>query len=175
LSDQAPARQPLLVWKDQFATGMPGVDHEHRQLIELINSLFERMGRNCSGELTREFLGELYARTSAHFALEEKIMREARYDQYDLLKSDHERLLDRLRDIMNRPSRTRGTAAAKISARISSSGFPCISVRTIRGCTSSLAITERDPHTPAGRSSGMTHAASPIAAGFLRRKMRFHR
>ncbi len=91
----------LLVWKDQFATGMPGVDHEHRQLIELINSLFGRMAGGCSGELTREFLGEIYARISAHFALEEKVMREARYDQYAIHKADHEALLDRLRDIMD--------------------------------------------------------------------------
>jgi hemerythrin-like metal-binding protein len=102
LTDKIPAQGPLLVWKDQFATGMPGVDHEHRQLIELINGLFEKMGRNCSGELTREFLGEIYARISGHFALEEKVMREARYDQYAIHKADHERLLDQLRDIMDR-------------------------------------------------------------------------
>jgi hemerythrin-like metal-binding protein len=81
---------------------MPGVDHEHRQLIELINGLFEKMGRDYSGELTREFLGEIYARIAAHFAREEKVMREARYDQYDAHKCDHERLPDQFwRDIMN--------------------------------------------------------------------------
>jgi hemerythrin len=101
LSEQPAESAPLLVWKDQFATGLPGVDHEHRQLIALINGLFQKLGKNCSGELTREFLGEIYARISAHFALEEKIMREARYDQYAIHKADHEALLDQLRDIMD--------------------------------------------------------------------------
>lgn len=101
MSERSQAQRPFLVWKDQFATGMPGVDHEHRQLIELINELFEKLGASCSGEMTREFLGEIYARISAHFALEEKVMREARYDQYDVHKADHERLLDQLRDIMD--------------------------------------------------------------------------
>jgi hemerythrin-like metal-binding protein len=39
---------------------------------------------------------------SAHFALEERIMRERRYDQYADHKADHERLLDDIRDIMDR-------------------------------------------------------------------------
>jgi hemerythrin-like metal-binding protein len=101
LSERPTTQRPLLEWKDQFATGRPGMDHEHRQLIELINGLFARMGDRCTGDVTREFLGEIYARISAHFALEEKVMRELKYDQYDLHKADHERLLDQLRDIMD--------------------------------------------------------------------------
>lgn len=101
MSDQGRSTAPLLVWRDSFATGMSGVDHEHRQLIELINGLFLSMGEGCSGNLTREFLGEIYARISAHFALEEKEMREAKYDQYAIHKADHEALLDQLRDIMD--------------------------------------------------------------------------
>lgn len=101
MSDQSSSVPPLLTWSDRYSTGMPGVDHEHRQLIELINSLFRSMGSNCSGNITREFLGEIYARISAHFALEEKIMREAKYDQYEVHKTDHEALLDQLRDIMD--------------------------------------------------------------------------
>ncbi len=48
-----------------------------------------------------EFLGEIYARISAHFALEERVMRERKYDQYEDHKEDHERLLDEIRDIMD--------------------------------------------------------------------------
>jgi len=48
-----------------------------------------------------DFLGEIYAHVSAHFALEEKIMRKRNYDQYKDHKDDHERLLDELRDIMD--------------------------------------------------------------------------
>ena len=48
-----------------------------------------------------EALGEIYARISAHFALEEKIMREADYDGYATHKEDHESLLDELLDIID--------------------------------------------------------------------------
>ena len=48
-----------------------------------------------------DFLGELYARVGAHFALEEKIMRDHQYDEYRDHKNDHERLLDDIRDLMD--------------------------------------------------------------------------
>jgi hemerythrin len=48
-----------------------------------------------------DFLGELYARVGAHFALEEKIMRGHDYDEYRDHEADHERLLDDVRDLMD--------------------------------------------------------------------------
>jgi hemerythrin len=51
-------------------------------------------------EVGRVF-GDLYRAISAHFALEERFMREHGYDQAAQHKDDHERLLDELRDIMD--------------------------------------------------------------------------
>lgn len=97
----------LVPWKDEYAIGVPAVDHEHRQLLQMINDLHERLLRparpgGAEKETVMGFLGEIYARISAHFALEEKEMRERRYDQFDDHKQDHERLLDEIRDIMDR-------------------------------------------------------------------------
>ncbi len=113
MSEQTSGHPSLLMWCDDFATGMPGVDHEHRQLIELINNLYRFMGQNCSGSLSSEFLGEIYVQISAHFALEEKIMREAKYDQYAVHKADHEALLDQLRDIMDNAAEDEGYCCAR--------------------------------------------------------------
>ncbi len=92
---------PLLEWKQEFALGVADVDHEHRELITLINELYAHLQRQDSSVSVEDFLGEIYAKISAHFALEEKIMRERHYDQYDDHKADHERLLEEIRDIMD--------------------------------------------------------------------------
>jgi hemerythrin len=92
---------PLIEWKQEFSLGIPDVDHEHRELIGLINELYAKLQRRDSTVSVADFLGEIYAKISAHFALEEKIMRERHYDQYDDHKADHERLLDEIRDIMD--------------------------------------------------------------------------
>ncbi len=91
----------LIEWKDQFRLGVPDIDFEHRELIELINALYEGVQREGTDASTADFLGELYARIVAHFALEEKIMRENRYDEFEDHKADHERLLDDIRDLMD--------------------------------------------------------------------------
>ena len=91
----------LIEWKDEFSVGVPDVDHEHQELIALINDLHAAMSSDDSDVTVMDFLGEIYAHVSAHFALEEKIMRERKYDQYAEHKADHEELLDELRDIMD--------------------------------------------------------------------------
>jgi len=92
----------LLEWREDFSVGVPAVDHEHRELIDLINRLHDQLVRPVSESSIDEFLGEIYARIAAHLALEERIMHARHYDRYREHKEDHERLLDDLRDIMDR-------------------------------------------------------------------------
>jgi hemerythrin-like metal-binding protein len=92
----------LVEWKDEFAVGVASVDHEHRQLIQLINDLHASLSNRPSKEAISLVLGEIHAKIAAHFALEERVMRERRYDKFEDHKSDHERLLDEIRDIMDR-------------------------------------------------------------------------
>ncbi len=91
----------LIEWQEEFSLGIASVDHEHRELIELINSLHDTMRESSSTAAVLETLGEIYAQIASHFALEEKHMREHRYPAFNEHKQDHEALLDDLRDIMD--------------------------------------------------------------------------
>ena len=91
----------LIEWRREFETGVAEVDHEHRELVELINQLHAELGGDTSKETVSRFLGEVFARISAHFALEETVMRKHRYDEYQAHKAEHEALLDEIRDIMD--------------------------------------------------------------------------
>jgi hemerythrin-like metal-binding protein len=91
----------LIEWDEKFSVGVASVDHEHRQLIGLVNAAYERLRRPGAGPAVLDFLGEIYARIAAHFALEERLMRASRYVHYREHKDDHERLLDEIRDIMD--------------------------------------------------------------------------
>ncbi|NNE21330.1 MAG: bacteriohemerythrin [Rhizobiales bacterium] len=91
----------LIEWRAEFETGVADVDHEHRELIGLINDLHRQLATEATAENVSDFLGEVFAKISAHFALEESIMRKHNYDQYQEHKSDHEKLLDDIRDIMD--------------------------------------------------------------------------
>ena len=92
----------LIEWRKEFSVGVAEVDHEHRELVAMINALHEAMGAGADRDDIINALGEIYAQISAHFALEEQIMRDRGYDEYEDHKADHEHLLDDIRDIMDR-------------------------------------------------------------------------
>ena len=92
---------PLLNWKDEFETGIAYIDFEHRRLVTLINKTCESLAEDSATARIAECLGELYAGICAHFALEEKLMREKKYALYEVHKADHERLLEEMRTMMD--------------------------------------------------------------------------
>jgi hemerythrin len=109
---------PLIRWRDNFNLGIPEVDFEHRELVELINALHERLQQAAHHEEVEDFLGEIFARISAHFALEERTMVARNYPDYWPHKGDHERLLDQLRDIMEGYESTHALDSADLSRKL---------------------------------------------------------
>ena len=91
----------LLEWHEHYSLGIPAIDHEHRELIGLLNELVEALSRPGAREEVLDCFGEVHSGIASHFALEEKIMRDRNYDEYAEHKADHYRLLEELRDIMD--------------------------------------------------------------------------
>jgi len=91
----------VIEWREDFETGNPAVDHEHREMVALLNEMLESIRASTPTDETLDFLGEVTARISAHFALEEAEMQRREYDEYADHKEDHERLLDDIHDIMD--------------------------------------------------------------------------
>ena len=91
----------LIEWCNDFKIGIEEVDFEHQDLVELINESYRAAKDENSTTDIMDFLGDIFSQISAHFALEEKVMRDMNYDQYEDHKDDHERLLDSIRDIMD--------------------------------------------------------------------------
>ncbi len=88
-------------WKPEYSVGNSAVDHEHQELIDLVNQTAAAiLDRQPDADIQSGF-GDLLRAISAHFALEEQQMKAHRYDQREQHKDDHERLLDDLRDIMD--------------------------------------------------------------------------
>jgi hemerythrin len=91
----------IIKWKSHYSVGVEAVDHEHRELIDLINEVHKRLVAGAPKPDLTAFLGEIFRGISAHFALEEKFMRDHRYDQQIQHKEAHEALLEGIRDIMD--------------------------------------------------------------------------
>jgi hemerythrin len=89
----------LIEWREEFCTGVPGVDYEHQGLIKEINSIYALIENKADKETVIDSLGDIYGSISAHFALEEQMMEKHGYAHFKEHQADHERLLDDIRDI----------------------------------------------------------------------------
>jgi len=89
----------LIEWRQEFSTGIPGIDYEHEELIASINAFHESSGGQSEKDIMVNALNDIYGAIYAHFALEERLMEKHHYDQYQEHRADHARLLDEIRDI----------------------------------------------------------------------------
>lgn len=91
----------LLEWKPEYSVGIASMDDEHREMIASINSAYGRLGQAASPEAIAAGLEDIFGTISGHFASEERVMRDAGYDEYDDHKEDHEDLLGQIRDLID--------------------------------------------------------------------------
>jgi hemerythrin len=106
-------------WRPEYATGIADVDHEHQELIEWIRRALIASDPGGAAEAPLDnLLGEIYAKISAHFALEERVMKSRAYDQFIEHKRDHDRLLDDIRDIMDEVAAGTDLPAGRFESRL---------------------------------------------------------
>lgn len=67
-------------WSDAMSVGIPEIDAQHRELINLLNRLFISVVEHDKDKITIEILDALIDYTKTHFALEEELMQRAGYD-----------------------------------------------------------------------------------------------
>lgn len=89
-------------WDDTFLIGIEELDHEHRVLIDDIERLHTELAGQEEKSKIERCLGDIYARMQAHFALEERVMKERGYQFFDEHKREHEKLLESYTESMLR-------------------------------------------------------------------------
>jgi hemerythrin-like metal-binding protein len=120
----------LLDWKDEYSVGIEAVDHEHKELIALINRLYDELETPNAKLTVPAFFGDLLKAIGSHFALEEKFMREQGYRNCAI-------------SWMHSIMRSRSTPSTWRTA--SKNGFPTIFGRTILRSIMPWACTRIDP------------------------------
>ncbi len=108
---------PLLEWQDEYRIGIKSLDYEHQDLFEQLSELHADLVKHVDDTKIEDCLGRIYARVSAHFALEEKMMRESKFPNYHNHKEEHDEQLDSVTDAitgyLNDPSDASGEALEK--------------------------------------------------------------
>lgn len=90
-----------LKWDEHYSVGVDSVDYEHQNLMDMINMIYAELADQRDFAEIEKTVSDVHAEISAHFALEERLMKNADYDEYEAHKNDHEELLDQIRNMMD--------------------------------------------------------------------------
>ena len=87
-------------WKEEYSVGNPSVDQEHKLLITQVNKLYEQLKLPLDTGTIESMLTDIQVDISTHFALEELLMQEAGFVEFEDHKQDHDCLLDQIDDMI---------------------------------------------------------------------------
>lgn len=88
---------PALVWSNAYELGIAPMDQTHREFVDLVN----RIGQADDSGLVSG-LDELLLHTVEHFAQEHRWMRESGFPPLHCHQSEHDRVLEVVRDVRER-------------------------------------------------------------------------
>jgi hemerythrin len=83
---------PRIEWSDDYLTGVPAIDGEHRALFALINDLHDKAFEGFSEKSVKGTIAALVDYVDYHFKGEEGIMETCDYDDIENHKAGHRKL-----------------------------------------------------------------------------------
>ena len=98
----------LLQWGEEHRIGVAALDFEHQALFKRISELDQELAQAQDVDRIEDLLGEIQARMSAHFALEEQFMREKKYAGYAEQKGENDCFLDKFGEAVARTTADAG-------------------------------------------------------------------
>lgn len=89
----------FFTWKKEYNVGIPRVDEQHRELVRLLNELYEAMKMRKGNTVLKEVLTGLLDYTRTHFADEERLMKAYNYPALPAHKVEHDNLTKKVHEL----------------------------------------------------------------------------
>lgn len=92
----------MILWKDEYTTGVASIDEQHRRLLEIANQAYELLKNNLYVDKYDEILAileELKNYTVYHFQSEEKYMQSINYKKFLSHKVEHTDFINKITDL----------------------------------------------------------------------------
>ena len=92
----------MILWKDEYNTGIATIDQQHRRLVEIANDMYALLNNDLvtdKYDQIMEIINELSDYTVYHFKAEEGYMQANGYRKFLSHKALHQDFLDKIADI----------------------------------------------------------------------------
>ncbi len=94
-----PSDEVFFKWSSDYNVNIKTIDSQHQELVRILNHLFIAVSKREGDKVIAGILDALTDYTKTHFALEERLMQQAKYKELESHKLEHRKLiaeLDRL-------------------------------------------------------------------------------
>lgn len=83
-------------WSTEYSVSIKVIDDQHRELVNILNRLFISVSKREGDKVIASILDALVGYTKTHFELEERLMRQAKYEDLEPHIEEHKKLLEQL-------------------------------------------------------------------------------
>jgi hemerythrin len=83
-------------WSNAYSVRIPAIDEQHQELVNILNRLFIAVSKREGNKIIAGILDSLMDYTHTHFALEERLMKEANYQDFQNHRHEHKKLIEQL-------------------------------------------------------------------------------
>ena len=83
-------------WSSDYSVQIKTIDDQHQELVNILNRLFIAVSKREGDKAIAGILDALMSYTQTHFALEERLMRQAKYKDIESHMEEHRKLLEQL-------------------------------------------------------------------------------
>jgi hemerythrin len=83
-------------WRPEYSVNIKTIDNQHQELVNILNRLFVAVSKREGDKAIAGILDALTSYTQTHFALEERLMRQAKYKDLEPHIAEHKKLLAQL-------------------------------------------------------------------------------
>ena len=87
---------PIINWDGKFSVSNEEIDSQHKNLVKLINDLFDSMRIGKSKDVLEDILTELIEYTDYHFKSEEEAMKKGSYPELPAHIKIHESFVKKI-------------------------------------------------------------------------------
>jgi hemerythrin len=104
----------IIKWRASYETGIRKMDEEHKQLIVVINTLFNMIRSGEKEADLKKVYDTLSAYTQKHFRHEEEILKKHGYEDFDDQKFEHSQFIEELEKMRSELDSNSEEAVAKV-------------------------------------------------------------
>lgn len=92
----------IIAWSSAYSVNVAEIDKQHKELIRILNNLFDAMSKGKGQEILRPVLIEMANYTITHFGYEEKLMAQQGYPESTDHKGQHAAFIAKVQELMNK-------------------------------------------------------------------------